>query len=90
MLTGKGGEVGMTEEERREMTRSNYTSQMNMLGYSADGNPEDMVEIVRCKNCKHRGNSERCVLSAISDEKDVPLFILDNWGDWFCADGKRR
>ena len=46
-------------------------------------------ELVRCKDCKHRGNSEKCVLSAISDEKDFPLFMLDNRGDWFCADGER-
>lgn len=43
--------------------------------------------LVRCKDCKHRGNSEKCVLSAISEEKDFPLFMLDNRGDWFCADG---
>ncbi len=47
-------------------------------------------EIVRCKDCKHRGNSEKCVLSAISEEKDFPLFMLDNRGDWFCADGVKK
>ena len=47
-------------------------------------------QIVRCKDCKHRGNSEKCVLSAISEEKDFPLFMLDNSGEWFCADGKGR
>lgn len=44
--------------------------------------------IVRCKDCKHRGNSEKCVLSAISEEKDFPLFMLDNHGAWFCGDGE--
>ena len=43
--------------------------------------------VVRCKDCIYRGNSEKCVLSAISEEKDFPLFMLDNRGDWFCADG---
>lgn len=52
--------------------------------------PTAQEEIVRCKNCKYRGNSGKCVLSAISEEKDFPLFILDNRGDWFCADGKRK
>jgi len=47
----------------------------------------DRPEIVRCKDCVHRGKSEKCVLSAISEEKDVPLFMLDNRGYWFCADG---
>ena len=43
--------------------------------------------VVRCKDCKYRGDSEKCVLSAISKEKDFPLFMLDNRGEWFCADG---
>ena len=46
--------------------------------------------VIRCKDCEHRGNSEKCVLSAISEEKKFPLFILDNRGEWFCADGKRK
>ena len=46
--------------------------------------------VVRCKDCEHRGNSEKCVLSAISEEKNFPLFMLDNRGEWFCADGKRK
>lgn len=46
-------------------------------------------ELVRCKDCKHRGKSDKCVLSAISEEKDYPLFMLDNRGEWFCADGER-
>ena len=50
----------------------------------------NMQELVRCKDCKHRGNSEKCVLSAISKEKDFPLFMLDNRGEWFCADGERN
>ncbi len=51
---------------------------------------EDRQPVVRCKDCKHRGNSEKCVLSAISEEKNFPLFILDNRGEWYCADGERR
>ena len=51
---------------------------------------KEQPEIIRCKDCKHRGNSEKCVLSAISEEKDFPLFILDNRGEWFCADGERK
>jgi len=48
------------------------------------------VKVVRCKDCVHRGNSEKCVLSAISEEKNFPLFMLDNRGEWFCADGERK
>lgn len=50
----------------------------------------ERAEIVRCRDCKHRGNSKKCVLSAISEDKDFPLFMLDNRGDWFCADGERQ
>ena len=54
------------------------------------GKASKQPEIVRCKECKHRGNSEKCVLTAISEEKDFPLFMLDNRGEWFCADGARK
>lgn len=46
--------------------------------------------VVRCKDCVHRGKAEKCVLAAISEEKDCPLFMLDNRGEWFCADGERK
>ena len=76
----------MTDEEKsRELTRSNFAAQMAMLGYEPDGNPKDMVEVVRCKDCVYYKN--------FGDEK-----ICDGLGewygrvpeDWFCADGKRR
>ena len=47
-------------------------------------------ELVRCKDCKQRGNADKCVLAAISKEKNFPLFMLDNRGEWFCADGERK
>ena len=46
--------------------------------------------IVFCKECKYRGKAEKCVLAAISAEKDYPVFMLDNRGEWFCADGVRK
>ena len=46
-------------------------------------------ELVRCKVCVHRGKIEKCVLAAIAAEKSYPLFMLDNRGEWFCADAKR-
>ena len=50
--------------------------------------PTAQEEIVRCKNCIHNGKIEKCVLAAIAAEKNWPLFMLDNRGEWFCADGK--
>jgi len=46
-------------------------------------------ELIRCKNCVHNGKVEKCVLAAIAAEKDFPIFMLNNCGEWFCADGKR-
>ena len=44
----------MTDEEKsKELTRSSFAAQMAMLGYEPNGNPKDMVEVVRCKDCKH-------------------------------------
>ena len=76
----------MTDEERRETARNSYYAQLAMLGYEPDGTPKDMVEVVRCKDCIHRGKAEKCVLAAIAAEKDFPLFMLDNHGEWYCAD----
>lgn len=50
--------------------------------------PTAQKEIVRCKECIHNGKVEKCVLAAIAAEKNWPLFMLDNRGEWFCADGK--
>ena len=47
-------------------------------------------EIVRCKDCVHRGKVEKCVLAAIAAEKSYPLFMLDNRGEWYCADAERK
>ena len=48
------------------------------------------TKVVRCKDCIHRGKSEKCVLASISEEKDYPLFMLENRENWFCADGERN
>ena len=46
--------------------------------------------LTMCKNCKHRGNADKCVIAAIAKEKDYlyPISMLDNRGEWFCADGQ--
>lgn len=51
---------------------------------------KEQPEIVRCKDCVHRGKVEKCVLAAIAAEKGYPLFMLDNRGEWYCADGERK
>ena len=53
----------MTEEERREMTRSNFAMQLEMMGYGPDGlalppkqakalKPEEFEGTWYCKKCK--------------------------------------
>ena len=75
----------MTDDERREMARNNYAAQMGMLGYQPDGNPKDLVEVVRCKDCKHwRQNAEFCGRWSVGNvAQHTP-------SDWYCADGERK
>ena len=65
----------MADEERREMMRNNYAAQMEMLGYQSDGSPKDLVEVVRCKNCKHRLKCD---------------YWLEKGDDWYCGDGENE
>jgi hypothetical protein len=75
------------EEKGRELTRSNFSAQMAMLGYEPDGNPKDMVEVVRCKDCVYwdKGHTEQC------DNSDSVCFH-NGWcqPNWYCADGERK
>lgn len=75
----------MNEEEKsKELTRSSYAAQMAMLGYEPDGNPKDMVEVVRCKECDNKECWGRAgdVVCGIDGTPHRP--------DWFCADGERK
>lgn len=67
-------------EERRQMTRSNYYAQMAMMGYDSSGNALDLVEVVRCRDCKfYYGVNEECVCNGWYRSED-----------WYCANGERR
>jgi hypothetical protein len=72
------------EEKRKELTRSSFAAQMAMLGYEPNGNPKDMVEIVRCKDCKY------CEYPKSEKEWCKKGHLHGNAETWFCADGKRR
>ena len=51
----------------------------------------DAVEVVRCKDCKHRFNGEHhdnCC--DVLMEKVKWTFEVTVEPDWFCADGKKR
>ena len=47
----------------------------------------EQKQIVRCKDCIHRGDKHKCILAFVADKQDFPYFFYDNHGDWFCADG---
>lgn len=66
-----------------------YTDVISLLK-DREAKTIEQPEIVRCKDCIHNGKVEKCVLAAIAAEKGFPLFMLDNHGEWFCADGERR
>lgn len=80
----------MNDCESKELTRSNYVAQMAMLGYEPNGNPKDMVEIVRCKDCIYRGDATKCIVANLAEKTCFPVFVYDNRGEWYCADGRRR
>lgn len=88
----------MTEEESREMTRSNYAAQMEMMGYDVSGNPLDMIHVVRCMDCKYYKVKDHWVNFGgvqILAASDVPTCY--KWGDGcmtkpdgYCFMGERR
>ena len=73
------------EEKSRELTRSNFAAQMAMLGYEPDGNPKNMVEVVRCIDCKHW----KSTVDSHPERGICKMSHMFHWGGWFCADGER-
>ena len=51
---------------------------------------ESQAQVVRCKDCKWRGNKKKCIVAFVADKQEFPLFFYDNRGEWFCADGERK
>lgn len=52
-------------------------------------NNKYVQELVRCKDCRNRGIEELCIIAAVAKENGVPIFMLDDRGEWYCADGKK-
>ena len=80
----------MTDEEKsKELTRSSFAAQMAMLGYKPNGNPKDMVEVVRCKDCVH------WIPGTITDKDDfIQPRCRRNGGGWsadeYCSCAEKR
>lgn len=77
--------VGVNVDKDELLKALQYDRDQYQKGYA-----DRDSEIVRCKECVHRGKVEKCVLAAIAAEKDYPLFMLDNRGEWYCADGESK
>lgn len=78
----EGSVKRMNDDRLREMLRYNYAAQMEMLGYQSDGNPKDLVEVVRCKDCRHGAPT---IINGTY--LSVTCGDVDHRPDWFCADG---
>ena len=81
-LTRKVGKVGM-KEYIIELSDDENALSVLLKAYN-------LHELVRCKDCIHRGNGRKCIVAKISESGTVPYFFLDNHGEWYCADGKRK
>ena len=46
--------------------------------------------IVHCKDCEYRGDTDKCIVAYVAMKQNIEIFIIDNHGEWFCGDGKRR
>ena len=50
---------------------------------------KEQPQIIRCNDCKHNGNSKKCIIAAYCELKgEYPFPFLTN--DWFCADGEKK
>lgn len=45
-------------------------------------------DIVRCRDCKHKGDSYECILDR--DLEEHGSYRTERFDDWFCADGERK
>lgn len=48
-----------------------------------------LVEVVRCRECKHYDNPQKCIVANVAKHKGEDRFLLFD-ANWFCADGERE
>ena len=78
-------------EELRQMARSNYYAQLEMLGYDSGGNPlDDMVRVVRCKDCKYWRREVTATEHWVCAHHSFNERKMYTTPDFYCADGERR
>jgi hypothetical protein len=54
------------------------------------GKASKQPNVVRCKDCKHRGDRHKCIVAFVAEKQEMPYFFYDNNGKWFCADGVKK
>lgn len=84
-------------EEQRQMARSNYYAQLAMMGYDSGGNPlDDVVCVVRCRDCLYfcdmsgTGKTDICSYHSVmgpDGEIDSPFYTTP---EAYCAWAERR
>ena len=55
----------------------------NLNVYAIPETVENVRELVRCKDCKHKTDINKCLMFSYRDG------LENDWDDWFCADGER-
>ena len=52
---------------------------------------EDLVAVVRCKDCKHWDmTTETCTSMVTPKDEDGKVWTIQMWADDFCSYGERR
>ena len=67
-------DVGVNIDKNELLKALQYDRGQYQKGYA-----DRDSEIVRCRDCKFYTDTQIC-----------PVFGMDRYDDWFCADGKRR
>jgi len=84
----------MDEDERAEWRRwTAILGERSAFKHDvADAPTADVVEVVRCKDCKHLEIINGPRVYARCNRHDLPIisFGLIDTREWFCADGERR
>ena len=66
------------------MPVAKITAQVDLEDIKAGLEKEDIVKVIRCKDCKYKEAEENGMVYC-----SIPI---DGWvsEDWFCADGERK
>ena len=76
--------IALLKEQEAEISRIS-NAYLELVGKASK-----QPKVVRCKDCKHRGDRHKCIVAFVAEKQEMPYFFYDNRGEWFCADGKRK